>query len=57
MPAKRVKDVIGTKEFRKFFNQVPENEPRKKELCDAFKTLQEDCVGTKSLTTYGLNHT
>lgn len=42
--SKRVKDVIGTKEFRKFFNQILENESRKRELRDAFKTLRENCL-------------
>jgi mRNA-degrading endonuclease RelE of RelBE toxin-antitoxin system len=40
--AKKAKDVIGTREFRKFFSQLHENEPRKKELLDTIKILQEN---------------
>jgi hypothetical protein len=48
--SKRAKDVIGTKEFRKLFNQISENEPQKRELHNAFKTLQEDCLCGNKIT-------
>lgn len=44
MSVKRTKDVLGTIEFRKFFNRLPENESRKKELIETFKILKENCL-------------
>ena len=40
----KVNDVIGSIEFRKFFDRIPQNDPRKKELDDTFKILKEDCL-------------
>lgn len=37
-------DVVGTTEFRRFFEKISENESRKKELVDVFKTLKENCL-------------
>jgi len=37
-------DVVGTVEFRRFFEKIPGNEPRKKELVSAFKILKENCL-------------
>lgn len=31
-------------EFRKSFDQIPQNNPRKKEFHEAFKILKEDCL-------------
>ncbi len=44
MPKNKVSDVIGSTEFRKFFDQIPQNDPKKKEFHDAFKILKEDCL-------------
>lgn len=45
MPAKRkASDVIGSLEFRKFFDSVPQDDPRKREFLEAFKILKEDCL-------------
>ncbi len=41
---KKADDVIGSIEFRKFFDQIPQNDPRKKEFRDEFKILKEDCL-------------
>jgi len=38
----KINDVIGSIEFRKFFDKIPQTDPRKKELCDAFKILKEN---------------
>ena len=43
-PKKKAKDVIGSIEFRKFLDQIPQNDPRKKEFLEAFKILKEDCL-------------
>jgi hypothetical protein len=40
----RIKDVIGTKRFVKFFERLNESDPRKRELIEAFKTLKENCL-------------
>ena len=46
MPTKKKAiDVIGSIEFRKFFDQIPQDDPRKKEFLEAFKFLKEDCAG------------
>ena len=41
---KKADDVIGSIEFRKFFDQIPQNDRRKKEFRDEFKILKEDCL-------------
>ena len=44
MPTKKKAiDVIGSIEFRKFFDQIPQYDPRKKEFLEIFKFLKEDC--------------
>ena len=37
-------DVVGTVEFRRFFEKIPRTEPRRKELVSAFKILKENCL-------------
>lgn len=44
MHVKKVNDVIGSVGFRNFLDQIPQNDPMKKEFLDAFKTLKEDCL-------------
>lgn len=44
MSTKKINDVIGSIEFRKFFDQIPQNDPRKKEFLEVFKILKEDCL-------------
>lgn len=41
---KRANDVIGSIEFRKFYDNIAQDDPRKKELLDVFKILKEDCL-------------
>lgn len=41
---KKVNDVIGSIEFKKFFDCIPQNDPRKKEFYEIFKILKEDCL-------------
>jgi hypothetical protein len=40
--SKPADSVNGTIEFTKFFEKIPESEPRKSELHDIFKTLKEN---------------
>ena len=40
----KIIDVIGSIEFRKFFDKIPQTDPRKKELYNTFKILKEDCL-------------
>lgn len=42
--SKQAKSVVGTAEFSKFLEKLPENEPRRKELSDIFKILKENCL-------------
>ena len=41
---KKENDVIGSIEFKKFFDRIPQNDPRKKEFYEIFKILKEDCL-------------
>ncbi len=41
---KKANDVVGSTEFKKFFDGMPQDDPRKKEFYDAFKILKEDCL-------------
>ncbi|MGI0087137.1 MAG: hypothetical protein ACREBI_04145 [Nitrosotalea sp.] len=41
---KKAIDVIGSIEFRKFYDDMAQDDPKKKELFDAFKILKEDCL-------------
>lgn len=41
---KKANDVIGSTEFRKFYDSIVQDDPRKKELLDVFKILKEDCL-------------
>lgn len=55
---KKANDVIGSVEFRKFFDQIPQNDPRRKEFLEAFKILKEDCLrGNKIPHDRGLQRT
>jgi mRNA-degrading endonuclease RelE of RelBE toxin-antitoxin system len=40
--SKAADNVNGTIEFTKFFDKIPESEPRKKELRAIFKTLKDN---------------
>ena len=45
MPIKRkANDVIGSIEFRKFLDQISQNDFRRQEFLEAFKILKEDCL-------------
>ena len=41
---KKENDVIGSIEFKKFFDRIPQNDPMKKEFLEVFKILKEDCL-------------
>ena len=41
---KRANDVIGSIEFRRFYDSIAQDDPKKKEFLDAFKILKEDCL-------------
>ncbi len=41
---KRASDVIGSIEFRRFYDSIAQDDPKKKEFLDAFKILKEDCL-------------
>jgi len=41
---KKASDVIGSTEFRKFFDSVSQDDPRRREFLEAFKILKEDCL-------------
>lgn len=41
---KTVHDIIGSIEFRKFYDSILQSDPRKNEFLDAFKILQENCL-------------
>jgi len=54
---KKINDVIGSIEFRKFFDHIPQNDPMKKEFLEVFKILKEDCLrGNKIPHDRGLLH-
>jgi hypothetical protein len=40
----KIIDVIGSTIFRKFFDKIPQNDSRKKELYETFKILRQDCL-------------
>lgn len=45
---KRADDVIGSVDFRKFYDGIPNEDPKKKEFLATFNLLKEDClVGNK----------
>lgn len=41
---KRSNNIIGSIEFRRFYDNIAQDDPKKKELLDAFKILKEDCL-------------
>ncbi|MDE1818754.1 MAG: hypothetical protein KGI19_09145 [Thaumarchaeota archaeon] len=41
---KKTIDAICSIEFRKFLDQIPQNDPRKMEFLEAFKILKKDCL-------------